>query len=96
MICHSVFLKLKYPQNSSEEKLFLDAARALVNIPGVRNFKVLKETSPKNPFEYGLSMEFEDQQQYDAYSSHPDHQQFVSDYWIPFVEEFMEIDYEEL
>ena len=64
------------------------------SIPGVQNFESLKQTSKKNKFEYGLSMEFATQQLYDAYSSHPDHVQFIQQYWLNYVEDFLEIDYE--
>ncbi|WP_254412168.1 Dabb family protein [Dyadobacter diqingensis] len=93
MIQHSVIFKLKYPKNSTEETTFLDAARALVSIPGVLNFQCLKQTSPKNNFDYGLTMEFESQQTYDAYSNHPDHTYFVQEFWLRDVEDFLEIDY---
>jgi hypothetical protein len=41
-------------------------------------------------------MEFESQQLYDAYSSHPGHQQFIQQYWVKYVQDFLEIDYEPL
>ena len=96
MITHSVFLKLKYAKHSQEETRFLKAARDLQDIPGVQNFKVLQQTSPKNQFDYGLSMEFENQSEYDAYSIHADHERFIQEFWIPDVVDFLEIDYQEL
>jgi heme-degrading monooxygenase HmoA len=93
MIQHSVIFKLKYPKNSTDETTFLDAAKALVSIPGVLNFQCLKQISPKNNFDYGLTMEFESQQTYDAYSNHPDHTRFVQEFWMRDVEDFLEIDY---
>jgi len=38
-------------------------------------------------------MEFDTQVQFDFYSNHPDHQAFIQDFWIPNVEDFLEIDY---
>jgi hypothetical protein len=35
MIRHPVIFKLKYPKNSSEEKVFFDAAKKLATISGV-------------------------------------------------------------
>ena len=96
MIRHSVIFKLKVPQNSVEEKFFLDAARKLSLIPGVQQFESLKQTDKKNNFDYGLSMEFASQQLYDAYSNHPEHIQFIEKYWLKYVEDFLEIDYEPL
>lgn len=96
MTRHSVIFKLKVPQKSAEEKEFLDEAKKLANIPGVQNFECLKQTSKKNKFDYGLSMEFANQQLYDAYSNHVDHVQFIQQYWLNYVEDFLEIDYEPL
>ena len=95
MIYHSVFFKLKHAKNSQEETYFLEAAKQLAHIPGVRNFQVLKQTSPKNNFEYGLLMEFTDTKTYDEYSKHTDHVSFINDFWIKDVEDFLEIDYEQ-
>jgi quinol monooxygenase YgiN len=96
MIRHSVIFKLNCAKNTAEEKAFLAAAAKLANIPGVLHFESLRLTSKKNNFDFGLSMEFESQQSYDAYSSHPDHQQFIQQYWVKYVQDFLEIDYEPL
>lgn len=93
MIHHSVILKLKFPQGSAEEKSFLAAAQELSSVPGVTNFKVLQQTSTKNNFDYGISMDFASQQVYDAYCAHPDHVRFIEQYWVPCVQDFLEIDY---
>ena len=77
-ITHSVFFTLNPPENSPEEAAFLeDSFEILSTIPGVEQFEVLKETSPKNPFRFGFSMKFKDRQTYDEYSSHPDHNKYV-------------------
>jgi hypothetical protein len=94
MIRHSVIFKLKYPKNSREEQEFLHAAIKLADIPGVQNFECLKQTSKKNNFDFGLSMEFANQKLYDEYTNHPDHAQFIQKYWLKYVEDFLEIDYE--
>jgi len=93
MIRHTVVFSLKHKKNSAEEQAFFAAAKKLAAIPGVKKFEMLRQTSKKCGFEYGLSMEFADQATYDGYSSHPSHVAFVRDRWIPEVAEFMEIDY---
>ncbi|RIW15656.1 Dabb family protein [Algoriphagus lacus] len=93
MIRHSVVLKLKHKAGSREEKEFLDEAWKLKSIPGVMKFEIMKEISSNNPYQFGISMEFEDQKTYDFYSNHPDHTRFVEQHWIPNVDVFMEIDY---
>ncbi len=93
MIRHSVILKLKEGLNQELSNAYFNAVHKLASIPDVQQFEVLKQISPKNKFEYGISMEFENQEQYDAYSNHPLHTAFLKDYWIPCVEDFLEIDY---
>jgi rhodanese-related sulfurtransferase len=93
VIVHSVFFTLQHEAGSSEEAAFFAKAQKLVAIPGVENFQVLKEVSPKNPYRFGFSMEFADQADYDGYNTHPDHVSFVQDVWMKEVAEFQEIDY---
>ncbi|MCX7306159.1 MAG: Dabb family protein [Hyphomicrobiales bacterium] len=93
MIRHTVAFRLKHPRGSSEEQSFLDAGKALGDIPGVERFEQLNQVSPKNDFHFGYSMEFADQQAYHDYNVHPVHVAYVRDRWIPEVEDFLEIDY---
>ncbi|OOG73822.1 Dabb family protein [Algoriphagus sp. A40] len=93
MIRHSVVFKLIHSSGSPEEREFLDEAVKLKSVPGVMKFEVMKQISSKNPYNFGISMEFEDQKSYDFYTNHPDHIRFVQEIWIPNVEIFMEIDY---
>jgi hypothetical protein len=65
----------------------------LWSIPGVEKFELMKQIGKKNEFEFGLSMEFANQQAYDQYNNHPDHIAFVQNRWIMEVEEFLEIDF---
>ena len=92
-IVHSVFFRLKYEAASTEESDFFAKAAKLIAIPGVENFQVLEEVSPKNPYTFGFSMEFGTQADYDSYNNHPDHVSFVQNVWINEVAEFQEIDY---
>ena len=96
MIRHTVAFRLRHTPGSPEEQDFLTAGRVLEGIPGVERFEQLRQTSPKNDFTFGFSMELADQAAYDAYNAHPDHVAFVADRWVPEVEDFLEIDYEPL
>ena len=93
---HTVVFRLKHPRGSAAERSFLADARQLALIPGVERFEQLRQTSPKNGFTYGFSMEFADAAAYQRYSAHPVHVAFVNERWLPEVAEFMEIDYEPL
>jgi len=94
MIHHTVFFKLNFTAGSEDEKEFFRAAEVLPAIPGVLDFRKLKEVSPKNHFDYGFAMKFSGRSEYDQYNTHPEHVEFVSRHWIPSVADFTEIDYE--
>jgi heme-degrading monooxygenase HmoA len=93
VIRHTVTFRLKHHAGSDAEHDFLRAACALSSIPGVKRFECLRQTSPKNDFTFGLSMEFADHAAYSAYNVHADHKAFVQERWIPEVAEFLELDY---
>ena len=94
MIRHSVIFTLIAPIGSAEASEFLSAAAKLSSIPGVRNFESLRQTSKKNDYDYGLSMEFDTAEDYADYNIHPDHTAFIQNYWLPNVTKFLEIDFE--
>lgn len=94
MIHHTVFFKFKVSLSEVEMQAFFKEANLLSAIPGVQNFQVLREISPKNDFEFGLSMVFENATVYKNYNDHPNHISFVQHYWLTMVEDFLEIDFE--
>ena len=93
-IRHTVVFTPVHADGSGEEADFLAAAARLAAVPGVEAFEILRETSPKNGYRFGISMEFADAAAYAAYNEHPDHVRFVQDRWLPEIEDFLEIDYE--
>ncbi|QEC69830.1 Dabb family protein [Panacibacter ginsenosidivorans] len=94
MIKHSVIFKLKYPEDSVEAQNFFKSAKELASISGVQNFESLRQTSKKNNYDFGFSMEFTNRILYEEYNKHPLHVNFIQEYWLPCVAEFMETDYE--
>jgi hypothetical protein len=95
-IRHTVAFTLMHPEGSDAEADFLAAAGDLSAIPGVEAFEILRETSPKNEFRFGISMEFPDRAAYEGYNAHPDHVRFVQERWLVEVSDFLEVDYEGL
>jgi len=93
MIRHTVAFRLKHIPGSTAERDFLQAACELAKIEGVQKFECLRQSSRKNSFTFGLSMEFADEAAYTFYNDHPEHTAFVQQRWIPEVVEFMELDY---
>ena len=96
MIRHTVVFRLRHPGGSPGEADFLATAREqLAGIPGVERFEVLRQTGSQGLYRYSLSMEFADRQAYAAYNAHPRNTAFVQGRWIPEVEEFLELDFEQ-
>jgi len=91
---HTVAFTPTHEPGSEAEAGFLAAAAQLEAIPGVEAFEILRETSPKNAYRFGISMEFADRAAYESYNGHPDHVRFVQERWLPEVADFLEIDYE--
>ncbi|GGM38052.1 stress responsive protein [Paraliobacillus quinghaiensis] len=79
-IRHMAVFTLKSQKNSPKTKKFLaDGEKILSSIPVVEHFEVFKQVSNKYDFDFGFSMEFENQEAYDTYNAHPDHQTFVEE-----------------
>lgn len=95
-IRHQVIFDLRWAPGSPGALAFLaDGCRILAAIPGVRNFSANRQTSPKNDYQYGFSMDFDGPEAYRSYNDHPDHTAFVRDRWQTEVTRFLEIDFEE-
>lgn len=94
-IRHMAIFTLKHEPDAPEAAQFLaDGERILSLIPTVEKFEVLYQTSPKSNFDFGFSMEFANQEAYEAYNNHPEHVSFVQQRWEKEVERFQEIDFE--
>lgn len=96
-IIHSVIFSLKHEKGSAEELRFLEDGRSVLSTIGaVQEFKVFKQISPKNTYDFGFSMVFDTQADYEAYNAHPQHVAFVENRWEKEVVQFLEIDYSEV
>ena len=93
MIEHTVTFRLVHPAGSPEGAAFLAAARELASIPGVRDFTIKRQTSPKLSHDFGIAMTFANQSDYDAYNTHPMHVRFLEEHWFREVAEFQESDF---
>jgi hypothetical protein len=91
---HTVVFRLAHEAGSAAESEFLAAARsALTTIPGVEDFTVNRQVSPKSDLTWQFSMRFADQTTYDAYNAHPAHVEFVATRWQTEVVAFQEYDF---
>lgn len=97
MIQHTVVFRLVHEPGSEAEAEFLATARqTLTAIPGVTEFVVNRQVSPKSELAWQFSMVFADQIAYDAYNDHPAHAGFVESRWVPEVAAFQEYDFSRL
>ena len=93
-IQHMVIFNLPYAEGSVEADKFLeDGTRILTAIPVVKNFQAFRQVSEKNDYQYGFSMVFANQEDYNTYNMHPDHVAFVEERWMKEVTDFLEIDF---
>lgn len=92
-IRHMALFTLKYSVGALETEAFLkDGTEILSAIPVVQNFEVLRQVSSKCEYDFGFSMEFENQEAYETYNNYPSHQAFVKERWDTEVVKFQEID----
>jgi hypothetical protein len=92
-----VMFCLKHDRNSRQEKEFIsDSKEILSSVPLVRDFRACRQTSPKNDFDFGFTMEFENKDSYEEYNKHPSHVDYVNNRWLQEVDRFLEIDFEEI
>ncbi|SFL52953.1 Stress responsive A/B Barrel Domain [Paenibacillus sp. 1_12] len=93
-IQHMVIFNLKVEVGSEQADQFLTKSKAVLEIiPGVHHFQAFRQVSSKNDYDYGFSMEFENQAAYDAYNTHPAHVDYVENVWKNEVVRFQEIDF---
>lgn len=93
-IQHTVVFRLAHRPDSAAEQEFLAAAESVLpSIPGVTEFTVRRQISPKSDLTHQFSMVFADQDAYDAYNDHPLHVAFVADRWVSEVAAFQEYDF---
>ena len=93
-IQHTVVFRLRHASGSAAEADFLDTARAtLAAVPGVADFAVSRQVSPKSDLGWQFSMVFDDEAVYEGYNQHPDHVTFVETRWAREVDAFQEYDF---
>lgn len=93
-IQHTVVFRLVHAPGSAAEREFLDTGReTLIAIPGVSDFAINAQVSPKSDLPWQFSMTFVDQAAYDSYNRHPAHVAFVEQRWQSEVVAFQEYDF---
>ncbi len=93
-IKHSVIFSFKTGTDNVSRDSFFKAANRLSGINGVKNFEIARQVSTKNPYQFSIAMSFDTRALYDAYNAHSEHTNFINEYWIPYIDQFLEIDLE--
>jgi heme-degrading monooxygenase HmoA len=93
---HTVTFRLRHAKGSAAEADFLSAVAEVASIPGVKDFQIRRQVSVKNSHTFGISMKFDSVEDFQFYSNHPLHNEFVEKRWKPEVEDFQEADFESL
>lgn len=94
-VLHTVIFDLKYPVGSAEaEKFLTDGYDILTKVPGVQDFQIFNQCSPKNDYQYCFFMRFKSQQDFEAYTANPSHTKFVTERWDIEVSRFQESDFQ--
>ncbi|OWA34739.1 stress responsive protein [Saccharibacillus sp. O16] len=90
---HMVTFTLHAGKDNEAADAFLQKSQELLrDIPGVQDFKVLRQVSAKNDHDYGFSMNFVNREAFEAYNVHPVHAQYVAEIWESQVSSFQETD----
>ncbi len=91
---HTVTFRLVHADGTPEASAFLDDGRRILSaIPGVQDFGVRRQVSPKSDLTFQFAMTFDDDAAYAAYNDHPDHVAFVAERWAREVAAFQEYDF---
>jgi len=91
-IRHLALINLKHEKDSPRAKEFLEAAkRDLGGVPSVREY--MQNVTPPKGWQYGLLLEFDCEEDLEAYENHPLNQKFTEEYWIPDVLDYMDINF---
>lgn len=88
-----VIFNLKYEAGSKEAEAFLKDVHQLTLIPVVKQFRAFR-LRPNNPFDYGISMMFDNQADYNAYIAHPVHHEVEQTHWRSAATHSLVIDYD--
>lgn len=93
MIHHVVMLRLVGGLSDSEIEEFLAQARTILTaVPGVRNFKIGRNIR-EDTHPLALLMDFESQDDLEAYQVHPEHQRFLTDVIGPIIADKKVVDF---
>ena len=98
MIRHIVMFNVRPIATEEEVAAVVKAAKySLTQIPGVRNLAIGKSFEVVQPprYQYGLTMEFEDESALRFYIDHPIHQEFRK-IFFPIREDFLVMDFKDL
>lgn len=93
-ICHVLIFKFKKEISEKDQQLFLERMKSLEQISGISNFEIAKQINANTKFNHILSMDFDSDESYQAYVKDPINREFVNNFWLAMVEDYLVIDNE--
>ncbi|WP_018099322.1 Dabb family protein [Sinorhizobium meliloti] len=96
MILHTHVFSLRHVPGSVEEKAFLEEAHEIAKFHGVRNFNVWRQISSQTQGDFGISMEFENKEDFEEYMKDRPHLDFAFERWFPAITVSRDITFESL
>lgn len=93
-IHHVLIFNFKKEISEKDQKHFLEQMKTLEVISGVSNFEISKQIHANTKFTHILAMDFDSDYTYQAYVKDPQNREFVNNFWLAMVEDYLVIDNE--
>jgi heme-degrading monooxygenase HmoA len=93
-IHHVLIFNLKNEISETDQQSFFAGMKALETISGISNFELTKPINANTKFKNVLMMDFDSDESFQAYIKNPQNQDFVKNYWLKMVDDYLVIDTE--
>jgi heme-degrading monooxygenase HmoA len=90
---HGCLLNIKYEDGSKEFiEFFAEAKRMVEDIGLAREHHSYRQTDENCPYKYGFVQEFDSIEDLQKFIAHPRHDEYVEDYWLAGIVDFVDFD----
>ncbi|MES2795996.1 MAG: Dabb family protein [Bacteroidota bacterium] len=93
-IRHLLIFNLKSEIIDSDKRSFFEGMENLKSISGITNFQISEQINPKTKYKHVLTMDFDSEESLQAYLNHPQNRDFVHNFWLKMIEDYLVIDSE--
>lgn len=91
-IRHILIFNLKSETSESDRKSFFEYMDDLKSISGITNFEISIQINPNTKYKHVLAMDFDSEENLQAYLIHPKNRDFVHNFWLKMIEDYLVID----